>query len=216
MTQQPGDRAENAPRLGYESPKEPVGRHGSFLYTRDADGGLTVTGPHSDSLEHWPRVKRTMAIALGAGMLMAMIGASAGGVTINLSPGSFGVRGNILARAGVYVTAVSAVVLTIVWLIARTKRARVTIEANRDGLTYRVQPPEGPEQAEQWNIDEIAGVGAGFDNALAVALRDGRHVRLYLGRHYAEWMQLAEEVNRALGRPMAQLAPGEKQRMGWG
>lgn len=217
MAQQQGDRrSDDAHRLAYESPKQPVGHHGSLVYLRDDDGGLTVTGPHSDALERWPRVKRGLAIVLGVGMFMAMIGAGLGGLKIDITRRSIDIHGNLLARAGLYVTIISAVALLIVWLAARTKRARVTIEANRDGVTYRVAPVDGPERVEHWAADEITGVGAGADRGVVLALKDGRFVTLHLGRHYVEWMRLADDVNRSLGRPVAELAPGEKQRMRWG
>ena len=215
MTEQ-SDRSPQPPGLAYESPTEPLGRHGSLVYLRDDAGGLIVTGPHGDAMHRWPRAKRLLAILLGAGLLMAMVGAAFGGLMIDLRPATLGVRGNALARMGVYVALASGAAIATLYVLLYRRRGRVTIETNRDGVTYRVREPDGQERIEHWAADQITGVGGGFDNGLIVALRDGRHVKLHLGRHYAEWVRLAEDINRSLGRPVAELAPGEKRRTWWG
>ena len=207
MTRQQGDLlSDDDVRLAYESPKAPVGRHGSLVYLRDGDT-LTVTGPHTDVLERRPRVKRVLGVALGAGVFMTVIGAAFGGVTIDLRPGSLGVRGNALGRVGIYVACASAAAIILAYLLLRRRRGRVTIEANRSGLTCRVQPHDGPEHIQRWRVEEIVDLGGDTDGGILLFLKDRRQVKLYLGRNYGESMHLTDELNRSLARPVAQVAP---------
>jgi hypothetical protein len=203
MTPQPSpqpqhdDRPAEDPRLAYESPAALLGRHGSLVYLRDDEGRLTVTGPHSDPLERWPRVKRVLGCLLGAGLFMIAIGAVFGGLTIDLTADSFGVRGDLLGRLGVYLTAATGVVIVASYLLLSKHRGRVTVDADRDAITYRVQPVDGPERLERWPADAVIDIAADTDGGVILHLRDRRQVKMYIGRNHGESMRLAEELNRA-------------------
>jgi hypothetical protein len=197
MTQpQQGNRPAEEPRLTYESPAAPLGLHGSLVYLRDGDT-LTVTGPHSDALERWPRLKRVLGFLLGAGLLMISIGAMFGGLTIDLTADSFGVRGDALGRLGVYLTGATGAAIVASYLLLSKRRGRVTVEADRDAITYSVHPANGPDRTERWPAGDVVDVAADSDGGVILHLRDRRQVKLYLGRNHGESMRLAEELNRA-------------------
>jgi len=197
MQPQQDDRPAEEPRLAYESPAAPLGRHGSLVYLRDVEGRLTVTGPHSDALERWPRMKRVLGFLLGAGLLMIAIGAVFGGLTIDLTADSFGVRGNALGRFGVYLTAATGAAIVASYLLLSKRRGHVTVEVDRATIAYRVHPVDGPERLERWPAGDVVDIAAETDGGVILHLRDRRQVKMYLGRNYGESMRLAEELNRA-------------------
>lgn len=208
-----GNESARPVRLTYESPKQPVGRHGSLVYLRDEAGRLTVMGPHSDALQRWLRVKQVLAIALGAGAFMTAFGGAVGGLRIDLTQGSLDVQGNMLARVGVYVTLAAGVAILVSYLLlGHRPRNRVTIVADRDGLTYRLQTDNATESAQRWPVGDIVGLGGDTDGGLLLLLKDRRQVKLYIGRNYGESMRLADDVYRALGRSVAEPAGRNSER----
>ena len=192
--------------VDYETPIEQVGRRrGALVYLHD-EAGLTVTSWRTERFGGWPRLERALTGLLVVGVLALVAGAWTGApLTFRLTAWP-PVTGTGMTIAGLYL-ALAAGAAIVVWeLLHSNHRWRVTLQVRPGTLEYRRDQDGGlGATVERWTSAEIDALTPDPREGLWLSLRDGRRLKLHLGRSVDESSELAENVERVLAGGSARL-----------